>query len=578
MEFFKKYKKKYGKMFSLALVFLTFEALCDLMQPTIMARIIDVGVANRDLGYVLRQGGLMLLITLFGALSASTRNVISSSVSQNFGTELRSDLFRRIQGLSFTNVNRFDRASLVTRLTNDVTQVQVFVNGLMRIFVKAPLLCIGGLIMATRLNPSLAIVLVVVVPIVALLIALNLKLGFSFFTRVQHALDRVNRAMREYLSGVRVVKAFHRFDYEVNKFEEVNEELQAASVSAGRLMAGFSPGVMLVVNVGIVAVLWFGGMQVSRGETQAGEVLAFTNYMTQIAFSLMLISLVFNMFVRAKASISRISEVFTQDDAMKWSEGTLSPSARGRIDFEHVFFAYEGTATVLHDITFTCMPGEMVGIIGSTGSGKSSLVGMIPRFYDADAGAVRVSGVDVRELNPQKLRETIAIVPQKTMLFTGTVLENIRWGKENATMEEIERAAKAAQAHDFITASPEGYETRIGQGGVNFSGGQKQRLSIARALVKEPDILILDDSTSALDAATEMYMRESLRKYANGLTCLIITQRISSVMDADKIIVLDEGRIAGIGTHDELLASSVVYQEIFRSQTGKEEEQYGTAR
>ena len=573
MGFLTKYIRKYWKYFSLAVLFLTFEAISDLLMPTIMAKIIDVGVAGRDLDYVLKMGGLMLLITLFGAISASTRSVLASIVSQNFGAELRSDLYQKIQALSFKNIDRFERASLITRLTNDVTQVQIFANGLMRIFVKSPLLAIGGLIMATRLNLHLSVVLIVVVPIVALFIILNLRLGFPMFSKVQKALDSVNGVMREYLSGVRVVKAFNRFDVEVNKFDKTNEHFKKQSISATRLMAVFSPAIMLTVNLGIVAVLWIGGFGVTNGDVQVGHIIAFINYMTQILFSLMMISMVFNMFVRAKTSAVRISEVFEQTDDLTWEDETRSsPVEKGRIEFNNVFFSYEGTSgePVLKNINLIILPGETVGIIGSTGSGKSTLVDLIPRFYDVSAGNIKVDGVDIHLVDPKRLREKIAFVPQKTILFTGTVEENIKWGKEAASVEEMERAAVIAGAHDFIASSPEGYQTRIGQGGVNFSGGQKQRISIARALIKNPQILILDDSTSAVDVTTEERIKAGLKKYAKGLTCLLIAQRITSILDADKIVVMDHGEIVGIGKHEELVRDCRVYQEIYQSQVGQE--------
>ncbi|WML46328.1 ABC transporter ATP-binding protein [Neobacillus sp. PS3-40] len=575
MPFLMNYVRKYGKLFSIAVLFLTFEALCDLMQPTIMSKIIDIGVANKDVHYILKMGGIMLLITAFGAISASTRSVLASIVSQNFGAELRSDLFRKIQSLSFKNIDQFDRASLVTRLTNDVTQVQVFVNGLMRIFVKAPLLAIGGLIMAVRLNVHLSVVLAVVVPVVAILIIMNMKLGFPLFIKVQKALDRVNGTMREYLSGVRVVKAFNRFDYEVEKFNKTNEDFQNKSISAIRLMSIFSPAIILTVNLGIVVVLWIGGVGVEHGQMHVGHIIAFTNYMTQILFSLMMISMVFNMFVRAKASTGRIGEVFSLVDQITWNDEAMeAQSEKGKIEFDNVSFSYDGTPenAVLKNINLVCLPGETVGIIGSTGSGKSTLVNLIPRFYEINAGTIKVDDKDIRNSNPKALREKIAIVPQKTTLFTGTVEENIKWGSEFATPEEIEKVAMMAGAHDFISQSPEGYRTKIGQGGVNFSGGQKQRISIARALVRNPEILILDDSTSAVDMATEVKIKESLKKYAEGLTCLLIAQRITSVIDADKIVVMDKGEIVGIGTHEELIKENQVYQEIFQSQVGKEVE------
>ncbi|MEH7374136.1 ABC transporter ATP-binding protein [Neobacillus drentensis] len=573
MKFLSKYIKKYWKSFSIAVLFLTIEAISDLMQPTIMAKIIDEGVANKDIGYVLKMGGFMLLITACGAIAASTRSVVASIVSQNFGTELRSDLFKKIQTLSFKNIDKFDRASLVTRLTNDVTQVQVFVNGLMRIFVKAPLLAIGGLIMATRLNLQLSVVLAVVVPIVALLIIFNMRLGFPLFSRVQNGLDRVNSVMREYLSGVRVVKAFNRFDVEVGKFTKVNDHYKNQAISANRLMSSFSPAIMLTVNLGIVVVLWIGGNGVNTGDIQVGHIIAFINYMTQILFSLMMISMVFTMFVRAKASAGRIDEVFSQVDSVSWNEELrLNSIEKGRIDFENVSFSYEQATgePILKNINLTILPGETVGIIGSTGSGKSTLVGLIPRFYDTVSGTIKVDGVDSKLVSPKKLREKIAIVPQKNILFTGSVAENIRWGNEEATDAEVVTAATMAGANDFIARSPEGYQTRIGQGGVNFSGGQKQRISIARALVKKPEILILDDSTSAVDVATEAKIKEDLKKYAKGLTCLLIAQRITSIIDADKIVVLDRGEVVGVGTHQELLKDCRVYQEIYQSQVGKE--------
>lgn len=568
-----KYKERYWKQFGVAVVFVTLEALCDLAQPTIMSQIIDVGVAGRRLDYILYMGGLMLLITAVGALSAFVRNLISSNVSQKLGTELRLDLYVKIQNLSFENINSLDRASLVTRLTNDVTQVQALVNGLMRISLKAPLLCIGSLILAIALNPQLAMVLAVVVPLVAALIAINMKAGFPLFAKMQKALDQENGVMREYLSGVRVVKAFNRFDYELSKFDEVNKDLQAKSVKAMKTMAVFGPGITLVMNLGIVSVLWLGGLGVNSSQMQIGHIIAFINYMTQILFSLMIISMVVTMFVRARASAERISEVLEQENNMKWSaELTQQAGMKGRIDFEDVSFSYGGPAgePVIRNINLTCLPGETVGIIGSTGSGKSSLAGLIPRFYDATAGEVRVNGDYIKDINPKSLREIIALVPQKTVLFTGTILYNIKMGKADATMAEVERAAMMAQAHEFILSFPEGYQTQLGQGGVNLSGGQKQRIAIARALIRNPDILILDDCTSAVDMATEAKIREALRKYADQVTSLVIAQRIASVVDADKIVVLDNGEIVGTGKHDELLKNCDIYREIFQSQVGKE--------
>ncbi|MFD1954702.1 ABC transporter ATP-binding protein [Paenibacillus thailandensis] len=591
MAYIRKYIRKYGLLFTLSVLLVTGEAFVDLLQPAIMARMVDEGVASKDLDLVMRLGGWMLLITALGAVAAASRNIVSSWVSQNFGAELRQDLFEKVQSLSLANVDRFDKASLVTRMTNDVTQVQNFVNGMMRIFVKAPVLCIGSVIMAFRLNPYLSMVLIAVVPAVGLLIVMNMKIGFPLFIKVQSALDRLNGAMREYLSGVRVVKAFNRFDYEQDKFDRINSQYERRSISAQRIMAAFGPGVTFAINIGIIAVLWIGGIRVDSGHIPVGHIIAFVNYMTQILFSLTTMTMIINMFVRAKASAGRIGEVLRETDRMVATDtpgsadspdtaiSTEKPKPNNgprSIAFENVSFSYGGTEQeqVLKDISFECRAGKTLAVIGSTGSGKSSLAKLIPRLYDVKSGAVTIGGVDVRNMPPKALRESIAIVPQQTLLFTGTVLDNIRMGKPEATMEEVEQAARLAAAHGFISELPEGYGTVLGQGGVNLSGGQKQRIAIARALVRKPDILILDDCTSALDNTTEAAIKEGIARYAKGITCMMIAQRITSVMDADQILVLDEGRIAGIGSHAELMSRCSVYREIYRSQFGKEAESY----
>lgn len=573
MEFLNKYIGRYWKPFCAALICLTVEAMCDLMQPTIMSKIIDIGVKNKQMQYVIHMGMIMLFVTFVGACGAVGRNIISSTVSQKFGSELRGDMFRKVQTFSFDNLDEFDEASLVTRLTNDVTQVQNFANGLMRIFIKAPILCIGSIVMAVRLNPHMAVILLVVVPIIAFLIFMNMQIGYPFFIKVQKSLDRVNSVMREYLAGVRVVKAFNRFDYETNRFKKVNKDLANTSTTAMRVMAVFSPGIGLIVNFGIAAVIWIGGIRVNSGNMQVGQIIAFINYMTQILMSLMMISFVFNMFVRARASAERIGEVFAERNNMITSQCCKKTSyGKSKVNFDNVSFSYASTNydPVIKNLSFICKAGEKIGIIGATGSGKTSVINLIPRFYDVNSGVVAVDGVDVRNIEPNKLRKKISIVPQKSVLFTGTVKDNIKWGKEQATMEEIELAASIAQAHDFISSFPESYNTIIGQGGVNFSGGQKQRISIARALIKQPEILILDDSTSALDSATEVKIMNGLKEHFENLTCIIIAQRINSVMEADKIIVLDKGEMVGVGKHEELLKKCSIYKEIFYSQVGKE--------
>ncbi|WML37180.1 ABC transporter ATP-binding protein [Clostridium sp. OS1-26] len=573
MEFLTKYVKKYWKPFSAAIFCLVLEAICDLIQPTIMSKIVDIGVANKQMSYVMHMTFLMLMVTVVGAVAATGRNILSSNVSQKFGTELRSDLFKKIQTFSFDNIDKFERASLITRLTNDVTQVQNFANGLMRIFVKAPILCIGSLFMAIRLNPQMSLILVAVIPIVAVLIFINMRVGYPFFIRVQNALDKVNSVIREYLTGVRVVKAFNRFDYEVKRFEEANDELASVSTNAMRLMSVFSPSIALTVNLGIVAVIWFGGLRVNNGNIHVGQIIAFINYMTQILFSLMMVSFVFTMLVRARASASRIGEVFMLENNVYVKENPVKISnIKGRIDFEHVYFSYPNASgeSILKDITLTCMPNDTLGIIGSTGSGKSTLVSLVPHFYNITSGTIKIDGIDINNIDPKNLRDRIAVVPQNAMLFTGTVIDNIRWGKEDATLEEVIRASEVAQAHSFISTLPEEYNTQLGQGGVNFSGGQKQRISIARALIKKPDILILDDCTSAVDVTTEGKIREALKNYSSDITCLIVSQRITSIMWCNKIVVLDNGSIVDIGKHEDLIQNCNVYQEIFRSQVGKE--------
>ncbi|WP_127530490.1 ABC transporter ATP-binding protein [Paenibacillus kobensis] len=583
----RKYKARYGRSFGVAILFLMLEALADLMQPAMLAIIIDKGVVAGDMDVVYRSGLFMLLITAMGAVAASVRNVVSSRVSQQFGAELRGDLYRKVQTLSYSSIDKLDRASLITRLTNDVTQIQNFVNGLMRIFVKAPLLGIGAVIMAVRLNPPLSVVLLAVVPIVAFLIVMNLRIGFPRFARVQQSLDRLNGYTRDFLSGIRVVKAFNRYEDEAVKFEAANDAYRSANETAMRAMAVFNPLIALTVNVGIVSILWIGGVRIDGGHMQPGHVVAFINYMLQILFSLMTVSMVFNMFVRAKSSAGRIMEVFDnpeRPDGEPMPEQTRAAEAdaglRGEaVRFERVSFSYDGPEgdAVLHEISFDCLPGETIGIIGSTGSGKSTLVSLIPRFYETTSGSVYVQGTNVAEADPKSLRSRIAVVPQQVVLFTGTVEDNIRWGNEHATEQQIHEAARAAAAEEFILAQPDGYRSVVGQGGVNFSGGQKQRLSIARALVRKPDILILDDCTSALDVLTEARIKQSLKQISSHTTCLLIAQRITSVMDADRIIVMDNGRIVSIGVHDQLLQQCKVYQEIFRSQWGKEADQHAAA-
>lgn len=580
MGYLKKYIKKYYRLFFVAIAFLSVEAACDIFQPTLMSKIVDIGIKNRNLHYVLMTGGVMLLVTGIGAVGAVVRNNISSRVSQRFGAELRFDLFSKIQRFSYEDAGKFETSSLVTRLTNDVTQMQNFVNGMMRIFVKAPLICVGSIIMATILDPKLSVIIAVIVPVIVLIIYINTHVAFPFFKKVQRAIDRLNGVMREYLSGVRVIKAFNRFDYEEKRFDSSNEELSNVQIKAMKINAVFSPMTATAINIGIIAVLWFGSFAIDTGSLQVGKIIAFVNYMTQMSNSIMTISMVFNMFVRARTSAERIGEVMNvKNKDIKLSGGAGKAVGQPEktdgagIEFRDVSFSYSGNLTepVLRHISFSCKPGTTLGIIGTTGSGKTSIVNLIVGFYEATQGAVMVNGADVRCTDEHELRGRIAVVPQKSTLFSGSIIDNIRWGNEKASAGEVEKAAKIAQAHDFITAMPEGYDTMLGQGGVNLSGGQKQRISIARALVKNPEILILDDCTSAVDVISESKIRRGLKEYSKSLICVMVTQRISAVMESDRILVLDDGEINGMGSHDELMSGCSIYREIYESQLGKAE-------
>lgn len=578
MDYLNKYIKKYKKEFFIALTFLILEAMGDLIQPTIMSKVIDIGVKNKDMDYVLKLGGLMFLVTGLGAISAVVRNIVSSKVSQSFGADLREDLYIKIQSLSFENINKFQDATLITRLTNDVNQVQNFAHGMMRVFVKAPILGIGAIVMTFLLDSKMGFILIGIVPIVGITILINLRISYPIFTRIQKALDKVNGVMREYLAGIRVVKAFNRFDYEESRFEEVNNNLRDVSLKGMRIVALFNPIVALIVNIGIVLILWVGGLRVNGGNLEVGKIMAFVNYMNRLLFSLVMTTRILNMYIRAKASAERIGEVFSTENII-YTKETPFPfkDIKGKLELHNVYFKYhENNKYVLEDISFSVNPGETLAIIGSTGSGKSTLINLIPRFYDPTEGSIKIDGIDIKDMDLHELRENIAIVPQKTLLFTGNIKENIKWGDEKATDEEVEKVSKISKAHDFILSFNEGYNTYLGQGGVNLSGGQKQRISIARALLKKPKILILDDSTSAVDMITEKEIRKGLKDYLKDTTTILIAQRITSVMDADKILVMDGGRIVGLGNHNELIDNSQVYRDIYHSQMGRGLEYIGS--
>ena len=569
MSFLYKYFKKYYKMFFLAVGCVMLEVLCDLLQPTLMSIIIDSGISTNDMNMVLKYGFIMIGVSIFGAFIAINRNRFATTVAQDFGAELRLDVFNKIQSFDFDNIDKFERGSLITRLTNDVTNIQNFIYGLMRIFVRAPLLAIGCIIMSIRLDFKMALIVLTIVPIVGGLIYLNLRYGYPYFLKVQRAIDKVNGVIREYLRGVRVVKAFNRFDFEEERFENVNDDLTYKSVASMRFMAVFNPIITLIVNVAIAIIIWSGATRVNLGTIQVGKVVAFTNYMTQLLFALMATSMIFSSLIRAKTSSERINEIFLEENNIKEvKDKKYNYSEKGNIKFENVTFSYKGLKgdPIIDDISFALEKGMTLGIVGSTGSGKTTLVNLIPRFYDAKSGKILINGIDIRNYTLEELRAKISIVPQKTVLFSGTIKENIKWGKEDATDDEIVEACKIADADSFISGFNKGYESIVGQGGSNLSGGQKQRIAIARALIKRPEILILDDSTSALDTDTEYRIRKSLKEYSKDMTTILIAQKVSSVINADKIIVLDHGNIVGEGTHYELMSNCEVYKDIYKSQ------------
>lgn len=574
MKRYAKYAKPYLSAFIIGPCLMLTEVFGEIMLPKLMSMIINNGVADRDSGYIIRIGLCMVLVALVMAVSGIGGAYFSAKASISFTSDLRKDLFAKVQQFSFKNIDEFSTGSLVTRLTNDVQQVQQVMMMGLRLALRAPGMLVGALIMAFVMNRSLALIILIVIPVLSVVIAAIMMTAYPRFGIMQTKLDKMNSGIQEALTNVRVIKSFVREDYEKDKFRTANEDLQNTSLKAMNIVIATMPVMMLAMNITTVAVVWYGGNLIIGGKMLVGDLTAFTTYIVQILMSLMMLSMVFLQSSRAMASIKRINEVMKTeidltDENAKCRDLTVK---EGLVEFRDVSFSYhEGSEDrVLEHISFTAKPGQIVGIIGSTGSGKTSLVQLIPRLYDATEGQVLVDGVDVRDYSLRHLREGVGMVLQKNVLFSGTIEENLRWGDESASMEDLRAIAEAAQADSFVSSFPDGYDTDMGQGGVNVSGGQKQRLCIARALLKRPKILILDDSTSAVDTATEAKIRECFRTTLKDTTKFIIAQRIGSVEEADEIIVLDEGRIIGKGTHEELLSSCVAYQEIYYSQRDKE--------
>ena len=572
MKRYKKYITPYLGAFLMGPLMMLTEVAGEVALPKLMSLIINNGVAGRDTGYILKTGLLMAAVVVCMAVGGILGSYFAAKASINFTTDLRRDVFKKVQQFSFANIDSFSTGSLVTRLTNDIQQVQNVLTMGLKMALRAPGMFVGALFMAFMMNGRLAAILLVVIPILSLAIGLILKTAFPRFEAMQKKLDRLNSGIQESLTNVRVVKSFVREDFEIGKFSGLNQDLRDSGMRALKIVIATMPVMMFAMNVTTLAVVWYGGNLIIGGSMPVGDLTAFTTYIVQILMSLMMLSMVFLQSSRARASLKRITEVLDtvvdlNDDQAARKELRVE---NGSVEFKDVSFGYgKGGDRVLEHISFKAEPGQTIGIIGATGSGKTSLVQLIPRLYDVTEGAVLVDGVDVRDYSLKNLRNGVGMVLQKNVLFSGTIEENLRWGDEDASREELVKAAVNAQADGFVTAFKNGYHTEIGQGGAGVSGGQKQRLCIARALLKKPKILILDDSTSAVDTATEAAIRESFKNELKDTTRIIIAQRISSVQDADRILVLDDGKIIGSGTHEELLRTCRAYEEIYVTQTGE---------
>jgi ATP-binding cassette subfamily B protein len=571
-----KYIKPYLAAFILAPLLMLTEVLGEIILPKLTSMIINNGVAGRDIGYIMHIGAVMIGIAVFMAVGGIGGAYFSAKASICFSTDLRRDIFHKVQQFSFKNIDEFSTGSLITRLTNDIQQIQNVIMMSLRLLFRAPGMLIGGLIMAYLMNSQLVMILLVVIPLLIIAIAIILITAYPRFQAMQKKIDRLNSGIQEALTNVRVIKSFVREDHEEERFKATNRDLKEGSLAAMQVVVTALPIMMLAMNITTIAVVWYGGNLIIAGKMPVGDLTAFTIYIIQILMSLMMLSMVFLQASRAMASLKRVNEILNTEIDLTDEEAAQKTATvkKGKVEFCDVSFQYlKGKEDmVLKKINFTAEPGETIGIIGSTGSGKTSLVQLIPRLYDADAGKVMVDGIDVKDYSLRNLRESVAMVLQQNVLFSGTIEENLLWGDETASTEDVIQMAESAQANGFVTSFKDGYQTDLGQGGSNVSGGQKQRLCIARALLKRPRILILDDSTSAVDTATEAKIRECFQTTLKETTKFIIAQRIGSVEMADKIIVLDEGEIVGMGSHEDLMKNCEAYQEIYYSQRDKKEE------
>lgn len=548
------------------------EAIFELFIPLITADIIDNGVKNNDVNYVLQKGGLMILLGVLGLCSALVCQKSASIASQGFGTKVRNEMFRHINTFSHSELDKIGIPSLITRMTNDVNQLQLAVAMLIRLVIRAPFLVVGSLIMAMTIDIKLSLIFFAAALLIGLVLFIIMNRSVPFFKKIQSRLDKVSLISRENLSGNRVIRAFSRQQNEEERFDEKNDELAHTSVTVGRLSALLNPVTYIIAQAAIIAIVWFGSVFVSEGTLMQGQIIALVNYMTQILLAMIVVSNLVVIFTKASASASRVNEVFDTKPSVTENENTAKENTNAPfIEFRKVSFGYENSGYALKDISFTVKKGSTIGIIGGTGSGKSSLVNLIPRFYDVSEGELLINGVNVKDYSFKNLREKIGIVPQKAELFSGTIKDNMKWGKKNATDKEIEKALKISQSYEFVYNFPEKTNKMLSAGGKNLSGGQRQRLTIARALVAEPEILILDDSASALDFATDAALRRALNEETKNMTVIMVSQRVGTVRYADKILVLDNGEIAGIGTHNELFDNCSIYREICLSQLKEEE-------
>ncbi len=554
-------------------VFVFIQALSDLYLPRLMSNIIDKGVVTGDTAYIWKIGGYMLLVAAGGMACSVLVSFLSARISAGFGRNTRKRVFSHVENFSLQEFDKIGTASLITRTTNDITQVQNVIVMMLRMMIWAPFMAIGGMIMAVNQDAELSLVFTGVIPVIAIIIALVMKRGIPIFKAMQVKLDRLNQVVREQLMGIRVIRSFNRDKFEKDRFNTANLDLTDTAVKVNRIMAMMMPVMMLVMNVSIVAIVWFGSIRIDNMAMELGDLMAFIQYAMLIMMALVMVSFMFVMVPRASVSAVRINEVLEMIPTVKNEAGLSLPKINeGLVEFSDVTFSYPGAEIpALSHISFTARPGQTTAIIGGTGSGKTTLLSLIPRFYDIKSGSIFVDGIDIRALAQESLRKKIGFVPQKAVLFSGTIAENIMYGKEDATEAEIRHAAKIAQAEDFIMKKEEGFDSVISQGGTNVSGGQKQRLSIARALVRKPKIYLFDDSFSALDLKTDAKLRAALKGETADSTVIIVAQRVSTVMDADQIVVLDDGKIAGIGSHKQLLESSEIYREIVSSQVSEEE-------